>query len=183
MSMHGRGQSFFLSFSFHGVFLFCQCGSFARLPEISVEFHYTPFGEQFSTDMYVVMVYMSRAGNYRPGDKKRMQWSLQKISAWGPAARLRWDWLSASLFLGSQVSLWEAVEELLLWTTPYLLLQLGTGMECLVREFHQTCRLEALESFHLYSCSCSWLLCSSCEVVGIEDFLLLPWCVLDSRTI
>lgn len=62
---------------------------FARLPEISVEFHYTPFGEQFSTDIYVAMVYMSRAGNYRPGDKKRMQWSLQKISAWGPAASLR----------------------------------------------------------------------------------------------
>lgn len=116
---------------------------------------------------------MIRPGTYRPRGKKRMQWSVQKIAAWGPAGRPRQDWLSVSMCLGSQVSLWEAVAELLLWRAPYFLLQLDTGMECLVHQFHQTCRLEALESFCLYSCSCSWLLCSICEVVEIEDFLLL----------
>lgn len=28
--------------------------------------------------------------------------------------------------------------------------------------------------FHVYNCSCSWLLSRSGEVVGTEDFLLLP---------
>lgn len=124
--------------------------------------------------MYVAMVYMSRVGNYKPRESKRLQWRLQKIPASGPASRLGRDRLPASMCLGSQVSLWEAVEGLLLWAAPYLLLQLGTGMECLLHESHQTCRLEAMDSFHLYSCSCSWLLCSSGEVVGTEDFLLLP---------
>lgn len=76
---------------------------------------------------------MIRPGAYRPRGKKRKQWSIQKISTWGPAGRPRRDWLSTSMYLGFQMSLWEAVAELLLWTAPHFFLQLGTGMECLLQ--------------------------------------------------
>lgn len=53
----------------------------ARLPEISVYFHYAPFRELFSTGTYVAMVCVSRVGSYKPGESMRTQWSLQKTAA------------------------------------------------------------------------------------------------------
>lgn len=52
-----RASSFFLSI---GSSFSVSVAVFARLSEISVKFHYSPFGEQFSTDIYVAMMYMSR---------------------------------------------------------------------------------------------------------------------------
>lgn len=53
----------------------------ARLPEISVYFHYAPFRELFSTGTYVAMVCVSRVGSYKPRESMRTQWSLQKTAA------------------------------------------------------------------------------------------------------
>lgn len=155
---------------------------FARLPEISVRFHYAPFGGPFSTDVYVAMLYVSRAA-LTDWEARRGCSGVYRRLLPGPCRQAE---VRLALCLrvpeipGVPVG---SCAELLLWTAPHFLLQLGTGMECLLYQVHQSYRLEALESFPLYSCSCSWLLCSSCEVVGKDDFLLLPWCVLDSRTI